>query len=466
MKCIIMAAGIGSRMKRLNNTPKVFQTINNTPIIEIEIRKLIEVGFQEKDITIVLSKKTSEYAKHNLVYKKVNIVIQSIPDGTGGAIKACTTILDDDDGWVLIMNGDSPLFSVKTIKDIISRTDPTLTISVLDDPKGYGRVILNDKGMIVDIIEENDCDDENAKIKTVNTSIFWANCKKLKFALSKLDNNNTKKEYLLTHITRYYNFYPYNLEHTIEGFNINTPEQLKEARYIINKIPAPINKHIQVNKNNKRVIVISDVHGCFYTMIKLLTEITYNKDEDLLIFVGDIINKGPNSKEVVDWLMNSNALCIRGNNEDRELQRIDMLKKKHSLQDKHVSYIINMPYTISIVDIGVLIVHGGIVPGKSINDQKPFDMISMRNITVDNFGRLRSSHRHDIGKPWYTYLTNYPFVIYGHDATRGLTLSKYSSGLDTGCCYNKQLTACIINKNIRSQVKDSDLLYVSIKNIS
>ena len=70
----------------------------------------------------------------------------------------------------------------------------------------------------------------------------------------------------------------------------------------------------------------------------------------------------------------------------------------------------------------------------------------MRNCYRDKFNNLCSSHMFDIGEPWYNYWTG-PFVIYGHDAVRGLTKNTNSYGIDTGCCYGEKLTACIITNS-------------------
>lgn len=438
-KAIIAAGGKGSRMKRINDIPKVFQLLHDKPMIEIIIGKLIESGFKEEDIILVLSPETLSYALEHLSFKKIQISIQKVTNGSGGAIKSCIDLIKGDE-WVLMMSGDGPLFNVNTIKKMIKNNRPCLSVTALDDPLGFGRVILKDD-KIVDIVEESDCTKEQSLIKIVNTSIFYVKGNELRVALSKLDTNNKQKEYYLTYIVQTYPLYPHYLEHSVEGYNVNTPENLGEAKIFYLNAPEPPSKHISLYKKDKRIIVVSDIHGCYKTFMKLLDTVKYDESNDILISVGDIIMKGPDSQSVIDWFRfhQNNVYCIRGNNEERHLGLRDSL-----FSNEQLSYMESLPYTITIVDIDAIIVHAGLINDVKLQEQKVYDMITMRNSTRDKFNNLCGSHYSNIGNPWYNYWTG-SFVIYGHDAVRGLTKSSNAYGIDTGCCYGKQLTACIIN---------------------
>ena len=445
MKAIILAGGKGSRMKRINDTPKVFQPIRNKPMIEIIIGKLIKSGFSEKNIILVLSPETHSYALENLSFKNIQISIQEEANGSGGAVIACTNFISDDER-VLIISGDGPLFDIDSIKSMINNNKSCLSVTKVDNPLGFGRIILRN-GIVINIVEEADCNKEEAKIKIVNTSIYYTKGKELKEALSKLNTNNSQKEYYLTDIVKTYSLCPHYLKNSMEGYNVNTPENLKEAELLFYNAPKPLNSHISIMKKDKRVIVVSDIHGCFKTFMKLLDNVKYDNKTDILISVGDILQKGPDSKSVIKWFCDNKdtVLCVRGNNEERQLG-MSMLDEKSSceLTNDQLSYLSSLPYTITVSDIDLIVVHAGLIDGVSLHDQLPYNLLCIRNAYHDKFGNLTGSHMHDIGTPWYDYWKG-SFVIYGHDAIRGIVRSENAYGIDSGCCYNKQLTACVIN---------------------
>jgi len=442
MKAIVLAGGIGSRMKRLNNIPKVFQPIKGVPIIELEIKKLIQLGIQEKDIIVVLSPETLDYAKENLTYKNVIIAIQPEPNGSGGAVKACLQYIDDTD-WVIIMNGDSPIFYLDTMRDIIKRGLPTLSTTVLDDPYGYGRVFLNNDGLIERIVEEKECNEEQAKINLVNTSIFYVKGDRLKDAVGKLNNDNVANEYFIVKIVETYNLYPFNLTHPSEGFNINTPEQLTEATLLMNPAPEPPVRHLVAKRNGKCPVFVGDIHGCYDTFMKLLNHINFSPEKHLLISVGDITQKGKSSGKVIDWFINNPSLCVRGNAEEEIISGI--VEPNFDCNSRRMGFLKSLPYTIKIDDLDILTVHAGLKYGKDLKDQKPYDMTMMRNISVDKSGRLHGSHRHDIGNPWYVYWKSPTTIVYGHDAIRGIVKRDNTLCLDSGCVYGGSLTCAIFD---------------------
>jgi hypothetical protein len=77
---------------------------------------------------------------------------------------------------------------------------------------------------------------------------------------------------------------------------------------------------LQSDHANKRLIFIGDVHGMLYELDELLNTIKYNKEKDHLIFVGDLVAKGPHSLEVVRHIYELGASCVRGNHDDKVLK--------------------------------------------------------------------------------------------------------------------------------------------------
>ncbi len=99
------------------------------------------------------------------------------------------------------------------------------------------------------------------------------------------------------------------------------------------KLPECMHLEVQSSDLKSKLIIIGDVHGCFDELMNLLDKCGYNKDIHTLIFVGDLVNKGPKSREVIQFAMNHNALVVRGNHDDAALKQTK--KKAHKRNKKY-----------------------------------------------------------------------------------------------------------------------------------
>lgn len=196
LSIVILAAGKGTRMK--SDIPKVLHKISGKAmlfhIIE-ESQKLTD------DITVILSHKF-DMVKEVLLnsYPNIKIVKQDLENypGTGGALKG----LEYKGKRVLVLNGDMPLVKSETLQTLLdSQSDIAMTILELNNPSGYGRVVIED-GFAKEIVEEKDCTNEQKKIKSVNAGIYSFKQEILKEFVPKIDNNNAQEEYYLTDIIK------------------------------------------------------------------------------------------------------------------------------------------------------------------------------------------------------------------------------------------------------------------------
>lgn len=205
----------------------------------------------------------------------------------------------------------------------------------------------------------------------------------------------------------------------------------------------------------KRILFIGDVHGCYDELCELLKKVNYYESKDIIaVFVGDICNKGPKSIETLQHIrqLGSKAFSVRGNHEQAVLCRLKELEngvqptKKYmwisELTEEDCLYLKQLPLTITIPLVNVIVVHGGLVPGTPLLLQKPKLMISMRNFVPET---LSGTSNIDEGVPWAGQWTGPEFVIFGHDARRRLQKYRYAIGLDTGCLYGSRLTGFLIN---------------------
>ena len=194
---IIMAAGKGKRMK--SNLPKVLHNLAGKPILNYALdtvdkleakRKILIVGYKGDKI-------------RELIGDKIEYIEQKKQLGTAHAVLQTKRLLSDFKGDVLILSGDVPFLSVKTLKKLLKYHQAnnfycTLVSTTLKNPKGYGRIIRDKKGEIKGIIEEVDLSADKKKITEVNSGIYCFNKDKLFQALEKIAPDNKQGEYYLT----------------------------------------------------------------------------------------------------------------------------------------------------------------------------------------------------------------------------------------------------------------------------
>ena len=196
LSVVILAAGQGTRMK--SSTPKVLHEISGKSMLfhAIDASKAIC-----DDITVVLYHQAlriqEEIEKH---YEGIHFHIQDAQKfpGTGGAMKGVTP----KNKRTLILNGDMPLITKESLL-MLTTGDAEINMSVicLDNPQGYGRVIIeNDK--VQKIVEQKDCNEEEALTQTVNAGIYCVDTSLLEQYIPALDNDNAQAEYYLTDIIK------------------------------------------------------------------------------------------------------------------------------------------------------------------------------------------------------------------------------------------------------------------------
>jgi bifunctional UDP-N-acetylglucosamine pyrophosphorylase/glucosamine-1-phosphate N-acetyltransferase len=125
--------------------------------------------------------------------------------GTGHAARVCEAHLRNEHGDVFILTGDGPLIRGEVLRTLHGahrdeHAAASMATAVLDDPTGYGRVIRDEKGEFVEIVEQADATPEQREIREVFPSYYCVRSEDLLLALSRLKNENKKKEYYLTDI--------------------------------------------------------------------------------------------------------------------------------------------------------------------------------------------------------------------------------------------------------------------------
>ena len=191
---IILAAGKGTRMN--TNLPKVMQPLGGHTLISHVIKT---AKASSKDITIIVGHQKDLLKEHIAdIDPNIKTVDQDEQLGTAHAVKTAAHLIKDDER-VLVLYGDVPLITNKTLEALInSGQECTLLSMKLNDPTGYGRIVTNEQNLALRIIEQKDASEDERKIQEVFTGILLIDGSLLKPALDEINNQNVANEYYLT----------------------------------------------------------------------------------------------------------------------------------------------------------------------------------------------------------------------------------------------------------------------------
>jgi len=192
----VLAAGMGSRMR--SSRPKVLQHLAGRPLLTHILGTLKRLDPDRVHVVIGQEAEQVRTAfKHDA---SVNWVLQQEQLGTGHAVMQVVEEFSPD-ARVLILLSDAPLISLDTLKAMLQLDCDLGVLSVdMENPTNYGRIIRDDSGAVIAIVEERDATDEQRKIPEINTGGMVARASLLKQWLAQLDCDNDQKEYLLTDI--------------------------------------------------------------------------------------------------------------------------------------------------------------------------------------------------------------------------------------------------------------------------
>jgi len=240
-----MAAGKGTRIGATDK-PKVMFEVAGKPIIEWAIApllKLKEEGLVDRIITVV-----GFFGDQviDCLGQKSEYVWQKDQLGTGHAARQAQSLIGDEEGLTVIVNGDHVLYTQDTYRKVITEAEKqnlTLVLSVVNsetDFDDYGRVIRANNGKVEEIVELKDTNELQKKISERNINLYVADNKWLFGALSKVRNENAKKEFYLTDIIKIAvddrePIEAIRIDRPEEAIGINTEEDRLKAEEILNK---------------------------------------------------------------------------------------------------------------------------------------------------------------------------------------------------------------------------------------
>lgn len=250
IKSVILAAGKGTRMK--SDTPKVLHSIFDKTLLGYVIEAVNKTKLVDENYVIVGHQAdiVKDYIEQK--YSNTKTVLQTPQLGTGHAVSMVLSYLENFEGEVIILCGDTPLITSETLTEFINahhskKSDLTVMSAIFDNPHNYGRIVRNSDGTLNSIVEEKDANEDEKSIKEVNAGIYCLDWKKIKPAFADLKSNNAQGEYYLTDIVKWANEQnlrvdAYTLKNNDEIFGINSKTHLAEATRILNK--RTIQKHL------------------------------------------------------------------------------------------------------------------------------------------------------------------------------------------------------------------------------
>lgn len=240
MKAIILAAGTGKRLHSEEfNAPKVLRKASGRPLLGYVLDSADFIPPEDVYIVVgFMKERVMEYAG-----KAYNYIVQKEQLGTGHAVLQAAKTLESYNGDVIVLYGDMPLFRTETYRSVIDKhvrecCDCTILTADVENPPDYGRIIRDEEGKFVDIVEKKDCTTSQLDITELNLGIHVYRSSILFESLKMLDNDNAQQEYYLTDVPGLMLKSGYKVcSHTIydrkQIYGVNTPSDLVLCERII-----------------------------------------------------------------------------------------------------------------------------------------------------------------------------------------------------------------------------------------
>jgi hypothetical protein len=198
---------------------------------------------------------------------------------------------------------------------------------------------------------------------------------------------------------------------------------------------------------DKRVFIVGDVHGMYDEFIKLLDSAEYSPTSDVLIFCGDLVDRGPKIEQCLCWLAHVNeSYSVMGNHEYKFVRyllgrKVDSKSLKATIEqtkewDKKslIPLIMSMPYCIKFRD-KAYVVHAGINPTRPINKQYKDEFMYTRNLTIG-----------ETTAPWWNFYYGEDEIFFGHEVTpKAVHVADKVYAMDGGSVFGMELRLCVSN---------------------
>lgn len=200
---IILAAGKGTRM--CSDLPKILHTVGNHPMVGHSLDVCTHLN--TKDPIVIVGHQAQRVIEYVQAHApKAKIAIQAEQKGTGHAVMQAMPLLESQEGDSVILYADTPLLRADTLAQMaaIRYLGFDMVFLAFDTPypTGYGRMLTDESGTLIAIIEEKEATAEQKQITLCNSGVVMVKTSLLASLLPQIDNNNQKQEYYLTDIVK------------------------------------------------------------------------------------------------------------------------------------------------------------------------------------------------------------------------------------------------------------------------
>jgi len=196
LEIVILAAGQGTRMK--SRLPKVLHTVGGKTLLEHVI--CTAQALEPTAIHVVIGH-GSDQVLQALSQYDINWVIQEQQLGTGHAVMQALPAISSG-SVVLVLYGDVPLTRLSTLQYLVQQAQqgPALLTATLQNPQGYGRILRDENGTLLAVVEDKDATASERQIREINTGLLAAPLQDFKDYLPRVENSNRQAEYYLPDI--------------------------------------------------------------------------------------------------------------------------------------------------------------------------------------------------------------------------------------------------------------------------
>lgn len=236
---LILAAGKGTRMK--SRLPKVLHRVGGLPMAEQVLLTVQRAGTTRQIMVIGFGAE----AVREYFGDRAEFVVQEEQLGTGHAVMQAAPLLGSLEGTVVITCGDTPLVTADTFAAMMAFHEKegaaaTILTARMENPTGYGRIIRDEKGQVVKIVEQKDGNPSELAVKEINTGIYCFDIQQLLQALKEINNENAQGEYYLTDaigilVSKEEKVAAYVTEDSEQTLGVNSRVQLAEAERILRR---------------------------------------------------------------------------------------------------------------------------------------------------------------------------------------------------------------------------------------